>query len=665
MNTKNLLIPILATFAMNGCSSPAPSPEVTKAVPTSSKQSPPPKPEKKAPAAETKTVEKIKPSLAETADPYFKETKKQRDARMGWWRDARFGMFIHWGVYSTPAGFYEGKSVPGYGEWIMNKGNIPIDKYKAFAKDFNPIKYDADAWVRLAKAAGMKYIVITTKHHDGFAMFPSSASDWNIKLTPYGKDVLQPLAEACRKHGLKLGFYYSQAQDWINGGACNTDPNNKRTMDQYIDEIAVPQVRELLTNYGEFPSILWWDTPAAMNEERAAKLVELLKLKPGVIHNNRVLKVAPCGIVDMDAIKAGKREPFSGDTETPEQHIPATGLGDQDWEGCMTINHTWGYKSDDDGWKPTTELLRNLIDIASKGGNYLLNIGPTGEGLVPQTTIERLQEMGKWMDLNGESIYGTTASPFEKLTWGRCTKRKHEDGTTMYLHVFDWPKDGKLLIPGLQNKVKSAKLLVSGAKLKSEKTENGVVLDLPAEAPDAIASVIKLEIVGKPKVVQIFIKPAADGSLALPAKLADIGFPKKGSTPSLNENKDAVEIGSWTNPEATVSWAFSDLKAGEYEVLAEISGLENAKATIELGGGTSSVKVDISGIQTDKAADQSGGVKLPVILAATGAYQTYQTQNLGKISITSAGNQQLTIRPDMETWKPFNLRKITLRPVAK
>ena len=197
MNNKTLIFALLAAFIMDAgraiCANPPTSTQDAKAIQTLPQQSR----EKTAPAKKAKNEDKPTSSLAETADPYFKETKKERDARMGWWRDARFGMFIHWGVYATPAGFYEGKPVPGYGEWIMNKGNIPIDKYKALAKDFNPTKYDADAWVRLAKQAGMKYIVITAKHHDGFAMFPSAASDWNIKLTPYGKDVLQPLAEAC------------------------------------------------------------------------------------------------------------------------------------------------------------------------------------------------------------------------------------------------------------------------------------------------------------------------------------------------------------------------------------------------------------------------------------------------------------------------------------
>ncbi len=601
------------------------------------------------------------PAATPNPDPYANETKAERDARMAWWRDARFGLFIHWGVYAVPGGIHKGKPVDGYGEWIMEKGKIPGEEYKAYAAEFNPTKYDADAWVALAKKAGMKYIVITAKHHDGFALWPSAASDWDIEATPYKKDLLKPLVEACKKHGIKLGFYYSQAMDWNNGGACSPDPNNKRTMDQYVDEVAVPQVRELLTNYGDdAPVILWWDTPAAMNEQRAAKLIEPLKLKPGIIHNNRLLKVAPCGVVDMDALKSGKREPYAGDTETPEQHIPATGLGDHDWEACMTINHTWGYKSDDHEWKSTKILLQNLIDIASKGGNYLLNVGPTGEGLIPQPSVERLEEIGKWMDANGESIYGTGASPFPKLSWGRCTTKKSEGGTTLYLHVFDWPKDGKLLLPGLESKVQSAQMLVGGAKLKFEKTENGVVLDLPAEAPDANASVIKMEIAGKPKVVQMFIKPAADGSIVLPAALVDFGIPKKGGAPSLQQSAKGVEISSWSNHEAPVSWSFSGLQAGNYEVLAEISGLQNTKATLEIGPAAPALNVDVSGIKKTKEAEDVE--QLPVSFTATGDYHKFETQSLGKIEIKEAGEMTLTIRPNLEAWKAVNLKKVILRP---
>jgi len=605
------------------------------------------------------------PAATPNPDPYANETKKQRDARMEWWRDARFGLFIHWGVYAVPGGIHKGQPVGGYGEWIMEKGKIPVEEYKAYAGQFNPTQYDPEAWVLLAKKAGMKYIVITAKHHDGFALWPSAASKWDIEATPYKKDLLKPLAEACKKHGIKLGFYYSQAMDWTNGGACSQDPNNKRTMDEYVDQIAAPQVRELLTNYGDAPVILWWDTPAAMNEDRAAKLIEPLKMKPGIIHNNRLLKVAPCGVVDMEALKSGKREPYAGDTETPEQHIPATGLGDHDWEACITMNDTWGFKSDDNNWKSTQVLLRQLIDIASKGGNYLLNVGPTGEGLIPQPSVERLEEIGTWMGANGESIYGSGASPFPKLPWGRCTTKKTKGGTTLFLHVFDWPKDGKLLVPGLENKVRSARLLVAGTELKFEKTPNGVVIDVPAQAPDPNASVVKLEVSGRPKVVQVFIKPDDDGSIVLPASLVDFGIPKKGGPASLQQSADGLEIGSWSNPEATASWAFSGLKPGEYEILAEVSGLENAKATIETGATDPIVSVDVSGIQTKKAEDEKNVQILAVNLTPTGDYKKHETQSLGKIRIGDEAGVKLTIRPDSSAWKAFNVRKITLKPVVE
>jgi alpha-L-fucosidase len=237
-----------------------------------------------------------------------------------------------------------------------------------------------------------------------------------------------------------------------------------------------------------------------MNEDRAAKLIELLALKPGIIHNNRLLKISPYGKVDMEKIKSGKRDPYSGDTETPEQHIPDTGLGDRDWEACMTINDTWGFKSNDHNWKSSKTLIQHLIDIASKGGNYLLNVGPTAEGLIPEPSVERLEDIGKWMEVNSESIYGTQANPFPKLPWGRCTQKKQDNVTTLYLHVFEWPKNGELLVPGLENQVESAALLANGEALKFEKTPDGVQLKVPEKAPDPNATVIKLEITGEPKV---------------------------------------------------------------------------------------------------------------------------------------------------------------------
>jgi len=425
------------------------------------------------------------------------ETKEHRDARMAWWREAKFGMFIHWGVYSVPAGFYHDKPVAGIGEWIMNRGKIPMAEYQSFAKEFNPVKFDADAWVKAAKDAGMKYIVITSKHHDGFAMFDTKASPWNIvQATPYGKDPLKDLAAACRKYGIKLGFYYSQAQDWNNGGAAaggKWDPAQQHDMDDYIDKIAVPQVKEILSNYGEFPAVIWWDTPTGMNTNRAQKLYDTVKaLKPDIIMNNR--------------LGGG----FKGDTETPEQKIPAKGFPGRDWETCMTLNNTWGFKRDDDHWKSTATLIRNLCDIASKGGNYLLNVGPTSEGLIPQPSLDRLAEVGAWMQVNGEAIYGTTATPFGSEL-GAAVKAKDGYGhdTTVssgnnwrattkpgkiYALIFNWPTNGKFELPGLQSRVKKAYLLAGHKKLKFEKTESVVTLDLPAEAPDKVASVVCLEI---------------------------------------------------------------------------------------------------------------------------------------------------------------------------
>ena len=431
------------------------------------------------------------------------ETKEQRDARMGWWREAKFGMFIHWGVYAVPAGIYHDKPVAGIGEWIMNKGKIPMAEYQQFAKDFNPVKFNADEWVKTAKDAGMKYIVITSKHHDGFAMFCSQASKWNIcDASPFGRDPLKELAAACRKEGIKLGFYYSQAQDWNNGGSAaggKWDPAQQHSMDEYIDQVAVPQVREILTNYGkDIPAVVWWDTPIDMNKERADKIYKAVhELRPDLILNNR--------------LGGG----YKGDTETPEQHIPAQGYPGRDWETCMTMNGTWGFKRDDNNWKSTETLIRNLCDIASKGGNYLLNVGPTSEGIIPQPSVERLKQVGDWMRVNGEAIYGSGPTIFGAEAGKYSDTEKEKDGkpkfipasewrcTTrpgkVYIHLFRWPS-GPFELSGIKAKVNRAYLLADRDRksLEVKQTADGVSITLPPAAPDPIASVLCLETTGQP-----------------------------------------------------------------------------------------------------------------------------------------------------------------------
>jgi alpha-L-fucosidase len=549
------------------------------------------------------------------------ETPQQRDARMHWWREARFGMFVHWGVYSVPAGVYKGKEIPGIGEWIMNRGRIPVAEYKQFARQFNPVRYDPDAWVRLAKEAGMKYIVITSKHHDGFALFDSKATDWDVvDATPYGKDLLKPLAQACRRHGLKLGFYYSQAQDWCHpGGAAaggHWDPAQDGDMDEYIRKIAMPQVKEILSNYGKL-GVLWWDTPTNMNKERADMLLPLTKLQPDIITNNR--------------LGGG----YGGDLSTPEQHIPATGTPGRDWETCMTMNGTWGFKSYDHNWKSVETLIRNLADIASKGGNYLLNVGPTCLGEIPEPSIERLKAVGRWMKVNGESIYATTASPFTRLAWGRCTKKLNATGATLYLHVFDWPDDGKLLIPGLRNEVRSAWLLATDKTLRTTATEDGVVVEVPAKPLDPIDTVVVLEVKGELDIEKVLPKQDADGRLALPAPLADI----HGSSAQVESKYGAPNIGFWTNARDWVSWQFQIDRPGRFNVTAEL-------ATPAAGS-----KFELT------VANE----KLSVEVSSTSDYGKFKTVKLGAVQI-GRGPQELSIKPVRNQWQPINLREIVLTP---
>ena len=375
------------------------------------------------------------------------ETPSGRDARMKWFHDAHFGIFIHWGVYSVPA----------RGEWYMNQGKVPVAAYKAFAKDFTAAKYDPQAWAQLFEDAGAKYVVITAKHHDGFTMYDSQVSDWNaVKASAAGRDLLQPMAEAVRARGLKFGLYYSQSQDWVNlgGGKGNTRPwdeeQNKGLFDEYLKTIALPQVREILEKY--HPSYLFFDTEYSMTPERARPIFDLTCSYPSLIINNRL----GGGVL--------------GDVGTPEQHIATDPFGRQ-FEVCMTINNSWGYNAGDLRWKTARQLIRNLSDITSKGGNYLLNVGPTSEGVIPQPEVERLQAMGKWLKTNGEAIYASGSGPYSQpLTWGRVTEKATPNGgAILYLHVWDWPADGKVLLPGIQQAARLGRLLATPASCQPKR----------------------------------------------------------------------------------------------------------------------------------------------------------------------------------------------------
>jgi len=420
--------------------------------------------------------------------------------RMEWWRDARFGLFIHWGLYAIPAGEWNGET--DHAEWIRTTAQIPLKVYDAFITQFNPTQFNAEKWVRLAKEAGMKYIVITSKHHDGFCLFDSDYTDFDVMSTPFRRDIMAELAAACRKHGIRICWYYS-IMDWHHPDYLpRRDWEKDRStdnaeFDRYIQYLK-NQLHELITNYGDI-GVLWFDGEweSTWNRQYGHDLYKHLRdFQPNLIINNRV----GAGRAGMEGFSRG--EEFAGDFGTPEQQIPATGLPDVDWETCMTMNDHWGYNKNDHNWKSTTELLHILADVASKGGNFLLNVGPTAEGLIPLPAINRLEAMGKWMKTNGESIYGTKASPFKYLPWGRCTQKAILNGTRLYLHVFEWPENGKLVVPGILNQIREVCLLTeSGADtLKACREEDAIVIQTQHSAPDTINTVIMLDIYGKPDI---------------------------------------------------------------------------------------------------------------------------------------------------------------------
>ena len=442
-------------------------------------------------------------------ETYQAQTAETRPQRIRWWQEARFGMFVHWGLYAQL----------GRHEWVMNRERIPVAEYEKLADTWHPTERPAREWAALAKQAGMKYMVLTTKHHEGFCLWDSQYTEYKATRTPAGRDLLRPMLDAFRNEGLRTGLYHSVI-DWHHDQYAyelskqlphplkgRPYPNGQRDHAKYVKFLHA-QVNELVSNYGPV-DILWWDYSSqdfqGQEAWRAFDLMAQVRAKqPKIVMNNRLFRIPEAGFTGMGtAAIASRLDPKYGDFITPEQHIPATGMPGVDWETCMTMNTTWGYSEHDHDWKANEMLIRNLIDIASKGGNYLLNIGPKADGSVPPESVRGLQAIGAWMKTNGESIYATAASPFQKLDWGRCTQKKLPGGKTrLYLHVFAWPADGKLVVPLATGPAASARLLAGGKPLVVTPGDNQTTIAVGAEAPDKIATVIELDVNGQPKVAK-------------------------------------------------------------------------------------------------------------------------------------------------------------------
>jgi len=404
------------------------------------------------------------------------------DQRVGWWREARFGMFIHWGLYSILAGEWGGRS--DYAEWIRNNAHIPVGEYEKLVARFNPVKFDADQWVGMAKAAGMRYVTITTKHHDGFCLFDSKLTDFCIRTTPFKRDIMKEMTAASRRAGLRQCWYHS-IMDWHHpdylprrNWEAESRPAAGAHFARYVPYLH-GQVTELLTNYGDI-GVMWFDGnwEGTWTHELGVALYDRCRaVQPNVIVNNRVEGWSPVPIT----------RPL-GDFRTPEQEVPATGWLGVDWESCITMNDNWGYNAQDHHFKSVPQLIGLLVETASKGGNLLLNIGPRADGTFPDESVERLAAIGKWMDVNGGAIHGSTASPFAHTPF-RVTSQPNR----LNLFITDWT--GQVTLPGLKTPIARAYLLADATKssLAVIPNERGAQVMLPTQAPDSVCSVVVCE----------------------------------------------------------------------------------------------------------------------------------------------------------------------------
>ena len=474
--------------------------------------------------------------------------------------EGNFGMFIHWGLFSNQGGVWKDKTYYGIGEWLMNKrvANIPPKEYMEIAKDFNPSEFDAKKIAKLAKDAGMKYIIITSKHHEGFAMFDSKVSDFNIvDATPFARDPMHELSAACKELGLGFGFYYSHNQDWTAPGGTRgpeVDENgNKVTFKDYFYNKCKPQVKEICTNYGQI-DFVWFDTPGDMPKEYVVELADMVReLQPNAMMCSRV----GYGMGDYASV---------GDMEVPTKNVE--GL----WETCDTNNDSWSYAWYDNNFKSPKVIVGKLVETVARGGTYLFNVGPDSKGNVPDIGVQFLEEAGKWIKKYPQVVYNAGSSPWGyALPWGDVTKKDK----TIHLAVNKWPTSGKLYLPGLQTKIKEINLLngKKSSKLNFTKEKDWLIIDVPYNAPEDLISVIKVDLEEKPKVetnIGVYPNIATD-------MLTEFGETTNAEQKYLRwmekfgEWKHTYQVSKWED-DGKVSWQVNVQKPGYYYLDLQYKG---------------------------------------------------------------------------------------------
>lgn len=557
-----------------------------------------------------------------------------QENRLQWFKDAKFGMIIHWGPYSALGGEWNNHQEPAgrNAEWIMKDFSIPVDTYRQLAHKMNPTKFNALEWVRLAKATGMKYIIITAKHHDGFAMYHSKVTEYNIvDWTSFERDPLKELSAACAKEGIKFCVYYSHREDWDHPGGYgnNWDYDNdwgnnifqKEKFNQYLEEKAKPQLRELLSNYGPL-GLVWFDR-GMFTAKQGREFVKIVHdLQPDCLINSRV------GNYNQDLL---------GDYQSMSDNgVPPGGLGEY-WESVQTLNKTWGFNKFDTLWKSPETVIRKLVEIVSRGGNYALNIGPTGEGEIPQATVNILNKVALWVQRNAESIYGTTANPFSELRWRYASIKENK----IYLFVNDWPKDKKVVLEGLENNIKKAYFLIDKSiQLPFSQNAKSITVELPTVPPDDPVSVVVLEGDDVPSVAPPVVRQDSTGKIRLNYSTVTT----HGKTKTRYNRKGGFHISKWTGPGDSATWEIRIDTPGIFKVNISYSANKDWEdRPYEISIGTSSLKP---------------------LVTYTGNLFEYQELPAGYLTL-QLGRYTLSVRP-LSSYNSYlmYLNSITLLPVT-